>query len=66
MERLTVKIEDHYIERPERLSNGKIVGTKTCLNKLGKIEDLEERLNKYVSIDAIGALTGLLIQYEDI
>ena len=66
MERLTEKIEDRYIERQERLSIGKIVGTKMCLNKLGKIEDLEERLSKYVGIDAIGALTGLLIQYEEI
>lgn len=66
MERLTVKIEDRYIERPERLSNGKIVGTKICLRKLGEIEDLEERLQKYTTIDAISALKGLLSQYETI
>lgn len=64
MERLTEKIEDKYIERQERLSNGKIVGTKMCLNKLGEIEDLEERLQKYTTIDAISALKGLLCQYE--
>lgn len=43
MERLTEKIEDRYIERQERLSNGKIVGTKMCLKKLGELEDLEEQ-----------------------
>lgn len=66
MERLTDKIEDRYIERQERLSNGKIVGTKMCLRKLGEIEDLEERLQKYTTIDAISALKGLLSQYEAI
>ena len=66
MERLTVKIEDHYIARPERLSNGKIVGDKMCLNKLGEIEDLEEHLQKYTTIDAVSALKGLLCQYEAI
>lgn len=43
MERLTEKIEDHYIEKTERLSNGKIVGTRMCLNKLGAFEDAEEK-----------------------
>ena len=66
MERLTMKIEDRYIERPERLSNGKIVGTKMCLQKLGEIEELEECLQKYTTIDAISALKGLLCQYESI
>lgn len=43
MERLTEKIEDRYIARIERLSNGKIVGDKMCLNKLGELEDKQEQ-----------------------
>lgn len=42
MERLTERIEEHYIERQERL-NGKIVGKQMCLDKLGEYEDLEEQ-----------------------
>ena len=42
MERLTEKIEEHYIERQERF-NGKIVGKQMCLDKLGKYEDLEDQ-----------------------
>ena len=42
MERLTEKIEEHYIERQERL-NGKIVGKQMCLDKLGEYENLEDQ-----------------------
>lgn len=43
MERLTFKVEDRfYIENPERV-NGKIVGTRRCLQKLGELEDLQEQ-----------------------
>lgn len=42
MERLTEKIEEHYIPRQERL-NGKIVGNRMCLDKLGEYENLEEQ-----------------------
>ena len=66
MERLTTKIDDRYIARLERLSNGKIVGDRMCLRKLGEIEDLEERLQKYTTIDAVSALKELLSQYEAI
>lgn len=41
MERLTERIEEHYIERQERL-NGKIVGKQMCLDKLGAYEDAED------------------------
>lgn len=42
MERLTEKIEEHYIARQDRL-NGKIVGNQMCLDKLGEYENLEEQ-----------------------
>jgi len=59
MERLTFKVEDgNYIENPERV-NGKIVGTRSCLKKLGELEDLEEqgllvKLSKNETADANG------------
>jgi len=43
MERLTEKVEDRYIARQARLSNGKIAGDKMCLNKLGELEDKQEK-----------------------
>ena len=43
MERLTEKIGDTYIAKTQRLSNGKIVGDRMCLDKLGKLEDAEEQ-----------------------
>ena len=42
MERLTEKVEEHYIARQDRL-NGKIVGNQMCLDKLGEYEYLEEQ-----------------------
>ena len=42
MERLTEKIEEHYIARQDRL-NGKIIGNQLCLDKLGEYENLEEQ-----------------------
>ena len=42
MERLTEKIDDHYIAKQRRLSNGKYAGNQMCLDKLGEPEDLEE------------------------
>lgn len=42
MERLTEKIEEHYIARLDRL-NGKLVGNQMCLDKLGEYENLEEQ-----------------------
>lgn len=42
MERLTQRIDEHYIARLDRL-NGKIVGNQMCMDKLGAIEDLEEQ-----------------------
>ena len=41
-ERMTMKLDDEYITRPERLSNGKIIGDKTLRNKLGMLEDKQE------------------------
>ena len=49
MERLTFKVEDgNYIENPERV-NGKIVGTRSCLKKLGELEDLEEQVKDFLT-----------------
>ena len=42
MERLTEKIDERYIEKQERLPNGKVVGKQMCVDKLGKLEDLED------------------------
>lgn len=42
MERLTEKIEEHYIARQDRL-NGKIIGNQMCLDKLGEYENLEDQ-----------------------
>ena len=42
MERLTERIEEHYIARQDRL-NGRIIGNQQCLDKLGKLEDAEEQ-----------------------
>ena len=42
MERLTEKVGDRYIERTDKV-NGKIVGTKMCLNKLGEYKNAEEK-----------------------
>lgn len=41
MARLTEKIDDYYIARTDRL-NGKTVGDRMCLNKLGQLEDIED------------------------
>lgn len=42
MERLTERIEEHYIARQDRV-NGKIIGNQQCLDKLGQLEDAEEQ-----------------------
>lgn len=42
MERLTERIEGNYIARQDRV-NGKIIGNQQCLNKLGQLEDAEEK-----------------------
>lgn len=42
MGRLTERIEEHYIARQDRV-NGKIIGNQQCLDKLGRLEDAEEK-----------------------
>ena len=42
MERLTERIEGNYIARQDKV-NGKIIGNQQCLNKLGQLEDAEEK-----------------------
>jgi hypothetical protein len=43
MERLTKKIDNIYVAKQIRMSNGDLVGNQRCLNKLGELEDLEEQ-----------------------
>lgn len=43
MERLTQKIDNIYVAKQRRLSNGDYAGNQFCLNKLGEFEDLEEQ-----------------------
>lgn len=43
MERLTKKIGDEYYSRFERLEDGTFAGVKSCIQKLGELEDLEEQ-----------------------
>ena len=43
MERLTVKTNEGYIAKCRRLDNGEFAGHKLCVDKLGKLEDLEEQ-----------------------
>lgn len=42
MERLTEKVGEHFTVKQERV-NGKFVGTQMCFDKLGELEDLEEK-----------------------
>ena len=42
MVRLTERLEEHYIARQDRV-NGKIIGNQQCLDKLGQLEDAEEK-----------------------
>lgn len=63
MRRLTEKVRDGYF--PVISDDKSDIEIKWDIyDKLGQIEDLEERLQKYTTIDAISALKGLLCQYE--
>lgn len=37
-----MKLEEEYITRPGRISNGKIVGDRMIRNKLGELEDKQD------------------------
>ena len=47
MERLTEKIDDHYVAKQRRLSNGEYAGIQLCLDKLGKYEDMDEEAKEH-------------------
>lgn len=63
MARLTEKITDKQTGKVLAYGIGSS-GRIKAYRKLGEIEDLEEQLQKYTTIDAISALKGLLSQYQ--
>lgn len=59
MERLTERIEENYIPRMDRK-----IGHKSCMNKLGKLEDLEEQIGMSLS-QLFNEILGKTIYYID-